>query len=325
MIAGYKFGSCLSTFANCSDRYCKEGYGEGAGSLKEMLEAASKVEGLDGLELVGNWHVNNHNIRQVASMFCDYGFEISMLVPDLWTQAKWGRGSLAAPDKRTRQAAIDEVKKVMDWSAELSCQYIDIWPGQDGFDYPFQSNYIDTWKWLVESLKECSEHNDKVRALVEYKPKEPRTHCYVSTVGKVLLLLKDLEKVGVLLDWGHALQGGENIAESTALLSEYGKLDYLHLNDNYRSWDDDLMVGSVHIIELLEWFFWLKKVNYNGWLTLDIFPYRENGIEAAIQSREWIKGIFESIEKVGLKEFETVIDNADACEASRLVRKTFNL
>ena len=44
MIAGYKFGSCLSTFANCSDRYCKEGYGEGAGSLKEMLEAARELD-----------------------------------------------------------------------------------------------------------------------------------------------------------------------------------------------------------------------------------------------------------------------------------------
>jgi xylose isomerase len=66
--------------------------------MQEMLDLAMKVEGLDGLELVGNWQVNDENIRDVARMFADRGLKISMLVPDLWTQAKWGRGSLAAPD-----------------------------------------------------------------------------------------------------------------------------------------------------------------------------------------------------------------------------------
>jgi ribokinase len=99
----------------------------------------------------------------------------------------------------------------MDWAAELGCVYIDVWPGQDGFDYCFQADYIEAWKWLTDGLAECAAHNDKVKILVEYKPKEPRTHCFVSHVGKVLLLLKDIDSIGVLLDWGHALEGGDFI------------------------------------------------------------------------------------------------------------------
>ena len=171
------------------------------------------MEGLDGLELVGNWHVNDDNIREVAGMFVDRGLKIPMLVPDLWTQAKWGRGSLAAPDAPTRRAAIDEVKKVMDWAAELDCPYVDVWPGQDGFDYCFQADYIEAWKWMRDGLAECAEHNDRVRILVEYKPREPRTHCFIDHAGAALLLLQDLEKVGVLLDFGHAMQGAENPAD----------------------------------------------------------------------------------------------------------------
>jgi len=98
MIANHPFGACLPTFGNCADRYCLSGYGGGGGTMQEMLDLAMKVEGLDGLELVGNWQVNDENIRDVARMFADRGLKISMLVPDLWTQAKWGRGSLAAPD-----------------------------------------------------------------------------------------------------------------------------------------------------------------------------------------------------------------------------------
>ncbi len=325
MLAKHLFGACLPTFGNCADRYCLAGYGGGGNNMEEMLDLAKKVEGLDGLELVGNWHVNDANIRDVAKMFKDRNLKIPMLVPDLWTQAKWGRGSIAAPDSQTRQMGIDEIKKVMDWAGELGCPYVDVWPGQDGYDYCFQADYIEALKWMKEALAACQNHNPKVKVLVEYKPREPRTHCFVRSAASVLLLVKDLEKVGVLLDVGHSLQGGENAAEAAALLASHGKLDYLHLNDNYRSWDDDMMVGAVHLVEYLELVYWLKKVNYKGWLTLDIFPYREDGVRAASQCKAWMEGFFRAVDRVGMDAFSRVIKDADACQATDLVRRALNL
>ena len=35
---------------------------------------------------------------------------------------------------------------------------------------------------------------------MEYKPKEPRTHCFVSTAAKTILLLQGIENVGCLID-----------------------------------------------------------------------------------------------------------------------------
>jgi sugar phosphate isomerase/epimerase len=325
MIANHPFGACLPTFGNCADRYCLGGYGGGGTTVREMLDLATQVEGLDGLELVGNWHVNDGNVREVAKMFRDRGLKICMLTPDLWTQAKWGRGSLAAPDAPTRRAAVDEVKKVLDWAAELGCPYIDVWPGQDGFDYAFQADYLAAWKWLRDGLAECAEHHGKVRILVEYKLKEPRTHCFVSSAAKVLLLLEDLEKIGVLLDVGHAMAAGEYAPEAAALLADRGKLDYLHLNDNYHAWDDDMMVGAVHLVEYLELVYWLKRVNYQGWLTLDIFPYREDGVRAATECRRWMQGLFNAVDRVGMEVIAEVIRQADACASSQLVRRAFNL
>ena len=325
MLAGHKFGACLPTFGNCADRYCLGGYGGGGSTMEEMLDLAATVKGLDGLELVGNWHVNDDNIHKVAKMFRERNLEICMLVPDLWTQAKWGKGSIASPDKKTRLAGIAEIKKVMDWAAQLKCKYIDVWPGQDGFDYCFQANYSEAWKWMKDAIAECAQHTAKVRILVEYKPKEPRTHCFVDSAAKVLLLLDGLKEVGVLIDWGHALQGGENIAQSAALVSAYGKLDYFHLNDNYRSWDDDMMACSVHLVEYLELVYWLKRLKYKGWLTLDIFPYREDGVRAATQSKEWMEAMFRAVDRVGMEAFKKVIDSADACSASELVRRAMNI
>ncbi|MGA3325170.1 MAG: sugar phosphate isomerase/epimerase family protein [Terriglobia bacterium] len=321
MIANHLFGACLPTFGNCADRFVLGGYGGGGNTMEEMLDLAKQVSDLDGVELVGNWHVNDQNIREVAGMLKSRGLQISLLAPDLWTQAKWGSGSLAAPDAKTRQAAVVEVKKVMDWAAERSCPYVDVWLGEDGFDYSFQADYPEAYKWIREGLAACAAHNSKVRVLVEYKPREPRTHCFVSTAAKILLLLQDMDNVGVLLDVGHALAAGENVAEAAALLSSHGKLDYLHLNDNYRSWDDDMMFGSVHLVESLELVYWLKRLNYKGWLTLDIFPYREDGVRAATQCREWIKALFRAVDRVGMEAFAEVIRRGDACGAMDLVRR----
>ena len=83
MVAGHKFGASLPTFGSCADRYCLSGYGGGGTTMQEMLDLSLQVDGLDGLELVGNWHVNDDNIHDVAAMFAERGLKIPMLVPDL--------------------------------------------------------------------------------------------------------------------------------------------------------------------------------------------------------------------------------------------------
>ena len=139
--------------------------------------------------------------------------------------------------------------------------------------------------------------------------------------AQALLLLQGLDNVGVLLDVGHSLAAGENFAEAAAFLSSFGRLDYLHLNDNYRSWDDDMMFGSVHLVESLELIYWLRRLNYKGWLTLDIFPYREDGVRAATQCREWIAALLRAVDRIGLEAFAEVIRRGDACEAMAFVRR----
>jgi hypothetical protein len=49
----------------------------------------------------------------------------------------------------------------------------------------------------------------------------------------------------------------ENVAESAVLLQHYSnKLFHMHYNDNYCSWDDDMIVGFIHLVEYIELLFW---------------------------------------------------------------------
>ena len=319
-----KYAACLPTFGSCADRYCLTGYGGGGNTLEELFDLAKTVDGLKGIELVGNWHINDDNMLDIKKILQDRNLEVSMVTPDLWTQARWGKGSLAAKDKKTREDAVKEVQKSMDWAAELGCPYIDVWPGQDGYDYCFQADYITEKKWLVEGLVKCAEHRSDVKVLVEYKPKEPRTHLYVARAADLKLLLMETgsDNIGGLLDIGHSLPGGENPAEAVALLTS-GKnyLDYIHINDNFRMWDDDMMFGSVHIIESLEFIYWLERVGYNGWYTLDIFPYREDGVKAARESIAWVETMLKILKRIGMDKINEVIKTGDATESSKMIRE----
>ena len=100
-----------------------------------------------------------------------------------------------------------------------------------------------------------------------------------------------LPNVGVTIDTGHSLVAGENVAEAAVLLAtQGGKLFHLHFNDNYRSWDDDMIVGSVHLVEFVELWFWLQELGYQGWYSMDQYPYREDGQGALRASVEFLTG-----------------------------------
>ena len=322
-----RFSANINTFNACADRYVLSGYGERL-TTEQLIKAATKVKGLSGVEVVGFWHVNDDNVSQVYRRIRDAGFDVTCVTPDIWASAKWGRGSFASNDAKVRKAAVKEVKKAMEWAAQMNCDVVDLWFGQDGYDYPLQADYMAAWDRIIEGTIECAEHLPQIKLVIEYKPKEPRTHCFIGTVGKTLLLVEKVNKpnVGAMIDVGHALMAYEVAAESAAMLQYFGnKLFYMHFNDNWRLWDDDMTAGSVHTIELLELLYWLDRIGYDGWYALDIFPYREDGVRAANECRHWMEALLAAVDRVGVDAIGEVIRKADACQSSALVRQAFGL
>ena len=127
--------------------------------------------------------------------------------------------------------------------------------------------------------------------------------------------------MGVTIDAGHALAGYENLAESAVILTDFGKkLFHMHFNDNYRSWDDDMIVGSVHFVEYLELLFWLKEIGYDGWYSMDQYPYREDGQGALRSSIEFLQGIDELLNDKAMAELRDIIARANPIESTKWVR-----
>jgi len=318
-----RFSAGIHMFGSLSDRFVSSGYKDEK-DIADMIQAAGQVEELDAVELILGAHVSTSTVDKVKKMLENAGLQVSLVLPNLFVDRKWSKGSFTSANETIRKAAIKEVKESMDIAADLGCSIVNVWCGHDGFDYSFQANYDLAWDQLVEGVRECCDYRRDVKVAVEYKIKEPRTHLFLSTVGKCLLLLNTVkrENTGVVLDIGHAFFAYENPAESAVLLDKFGnKLSHLHLNDNYRYWDDDMMPGSVHTVEYLELFYWLNHIGYNGWYSLDIFPYREKGIEATKESIRFIKTLLLAVDKVNPERIQEVIMKRDAVEGMKLVEE----
>jgi len=147
----------------------------------------------------------------VKESLSDTELVCSLVTPGLSGEAKWMRGALTNSNTQLRKEAIERVKKAMDVSVELRANKINLWPGQDGYDYPLQTDYLRSWNMIIEAVNECALYNPKVKICLEYKLKEPRTHVFMGTVGKVLFLIDsvNLENVGGNLDVGHAFIASE--------------------------------------------------------------------------------------------------------------------
>jgi xylose isomerase len=69
---------------------------------------------------------------------------------------------------------------------------------------------------------------------------------------------------------------GEGIAESLALLDYWNKLNQIHINENYKDADPDMIFGTINFWEIIEFYYYLNKTNYNGWCAIDIISPRDD-------------------------------------------------
>ncbi len=316
-----KYSVFLGNVGHCFDRYCPE-YSKPF-SLSELFERAASIEKLAAVDLVMTWDMMNQK-EEIKAQLKKTGLAVGSLAVDTFANPLYQKGSLSSPDKKVRDQALTDAKRVIDFAVEIGCPIVTLWPGQDGYDYIFAADYIKERQLFADGLKELCEYNKDIIITVEYKLKEPRTHSYLSTVGATLLMMEKigLDNLGVALDYGHAALGYETAAEAVAMCKMYGdRLKHIHINDNYRLWDDDMIVGTVHTLEYLEFFYWLKKTGYNGYLVIDQFPYREDGKDAVSESAEWLDVLQKAADRIDENEIAEVLAKRDGVAASRFMRK----
>jgi xylose isomerase len=281
---------------------------------------------MDDYEFHYPGELNRDNLDEVRAALDGHG--IYAVAGGLHVDDRFGKGGLTNLDDSVRNEALRLLLEAADLAGEIEAQMI-VWPGGEGYNYPFQVPYGEVWSRLLDGIAQVAERLAQHGRLLflEHKNSEPAMKIHMSNIGMTLHVIhklreRGIDNVKVNMDWQHLIMNGEHLPEYAALLASEGLLGHQHANDGWGTFDDDNMVGTIRFMETIELALELRRANYgaNGErLGFDLYPYTEDQVAAVKRSvLHWrfIDGIAAKIDEAALREAQS---RKDAVRAYELV------
>jgi len=317
-------------FGGMATRFNPGGYKPELVGIPTATKVRTAVEGLGDLMDDYEFHypqeLSPANLDEVRAALDGHG--IYCVASGLHLDPRFGKGAFCSPDDALRADALRLTREAIDLAAEVGAHMI-IWPGIEGYNYPFQTPYKESWARFIDGVGESAAYaRDKgVTVFLEHKNSEPAMKILMRNIGMTLhvihtLRTRGIDNVLVNMDWQHLIMNGENLAEYAALLAADGLLGHQHANSGWGTFDDDNMVGATAFMETLELAIELRRAGYgdNGErLGFDLYPYTEDAVGAVKRSvLQWnfIDGI---AAKVDGAELRAAQQEKDAVRAYELV------
>jgi xylose isomerase len=311
-------------------RFVPGGYQPERAGETTVQRVRRAVDGLGDLMDDYEFHypqeLSEQNLDEVRSALDGHG--IYAVATGTHLNPRFGKGGLSSPDDAVRADALAEALAAADFAASVGAQMI-LWPGVEGYNYPFQTPYRDAWARFVDGVGEvaarCQEHG--IKLFLEHKNSEPAMKILMRNVGMTLhvihtLRTRGIDNVQVNMDWQHLLMNGENLAEYAALLAAEGLLGHQHANSGWGTFDDDNMVGATAFMETLELAVELRRAGYgeNGErLGFDLYPYTEDAVAAVARSVHQWNFIWEVSGRIDDEALREAQSRKDAVGAYELV------
>jgi xylose isomerase len=311
-------------------RFVPGGYQPEHAAESTAAKVRRAVDGLGDLMDDYEFHypqeLSEQNLDEVREALDGHG--VYAIATGTHLNPRYGKGGLSSPDDAVRSAALAEALSAAACAGELGAQLI-LWPGIEGYNYPFQTLYADSWARFIDGVEQvagaCAERG--VTLFLEHKNSEPAMKIFMRNVGMTLhvihtLRARGIDNIKVNMDWQHLLMNGENLAEYAALLAAEGLLGHQHANSGWGTFDDDNMVGATAFMETLELALELRRAGYgaNGErLGFDLYPYTEDAVAAVRRSVLQWRFIDELAGRIDDEALREAQERKDAVRAYELV------
>jgi xylose isomerase len=257
-------------FGAMATRFNPGGYKPELVGATTVDKVRTAVEGLGDLMDDYEFHypqeLSRDNLDAVREALDGHG--IYAVATGTHLNPRYGKGGLSSPDDSVRGAALAEALDAATFAGELGSTMI-LWPGVEGYNYPFQTAYADAWARFIDGVGQvasrCAEGDTTL--FLEHKNSEPAMKIFMRNIGMTLhvihtLRAQGIDNVKVNMDWQHLIMNGENLGEYAAMLAAEGLLGHQHANSGWGTFDDDNMVGATAFMETLELAVELRRAGY---------------------------------------------------------------
>ena len=192
--------------------------------------------------------------------------------------------SLANPDEEARKWRVEYTKKCIDMARFLSCGNVSITSGRMVPGVKPEKS-LALLKLSLLDIVEYAAAKD-IRVGMEY---EPGLLVERAEELESLILEVDAENFGANLDLGHSYLAGETPAHVTQTLGP--RIFHIHIEDIGKRKHYHLIPGEGEI-DFEDVFRALAAINYDGFVTVELYTFPENPGEAAEKSFDYLKNFF---------------------------------
>jgi sugar phosphate isomerase/epimerase len=196
---------------------------------------------------------------------------------------KYWHPSWIEPDRHYRQIRINHTMKALTMAKELGAPCITTEPG--GPVEPGQS-WSAALKLFVEMIKPVADHAQKegVSLLVE-----PEPGLLIETADQFLEFMQHIQApaVGMNFDIGHSYCVGDEPATTIPRVAKY--IRHFHLEDIAATRVHHHMVPGEGAIDFASCFHAIRAMEYDGWVTIELYPYIDDPDQAARTALERVQ------------------------------------
>jgi xylose isomerase len=280
-------------------------------TLEQRFEIVSRMSGMAGVECIHPYETGT--AAEFKTLLAKYRLTPAAINVNVKAEPEFRNGGLTSLDSAIRAKAVQFIKDAKDFAAAVGADKVTCCPLGDGYEFAFQCDYAQMWKFLIATFSEAADYRREIPLFIEYKPSETRGRCFLDTASKTLCLLNDIgiKEMGVTLDYGHSKYGQENPAEVVALLAQSRFPYYVHINDNNGKWDWDYMAASHNFLDYAEFLFYLQEFGYRDFLTTDASPTRWDIVGFFDANTRLTQKIWALLRSLDREEFRALLHGGD--------------
>src|SRR6201996_5180883 len=139
MAAKQRYGAGIWHFATYVDRYATDGYGPPV-TLLEAIDLAGAVGDLSVANINYPFSDPSITLDQVEARLKKNNLGVIGITPEIYTR-QFMKGAFTNPDPGIRRLANQMCNDAANVVRRFKGDYVKLWPGQDGWDYPFQVDH----------------------------------------------------------------------------------------------------------------------------------------------------------------------------------------
>lgn len=263
-------------------------------SLSEAIRRIGTI-GYDGIEIMADvphaWPETTTDgdlteirtaIEQSALAISNINAFMMNAVQDFW------HPSWIETDEASRKQRIDHTKRALTMARQLGAACITTEPGGPLEEGMSRDRAMDVF---VEGLTEVLEHAEREGVLLLV---EPEPELLVENAGEFLELAGRIESpaFGLNFDIGHFFCVGDPLPETIERLAPLSR--HYHFEDIAASRVHRHLVPGEGAIDFAGVIDAIRATGYDGWLTVELYPYLDNPDDAGRAARDYLMSLMES-------------------------------